>query len=87
MLVSVNWLKDYVDIDVPVDEFCDRMILSGSNIETVEKMGDSFSKIQVGKIVKITPHPNADKLVAKMKELAWAYGTAKSKYEYKTGLR
>ena len=63
MLVSVNWLKDYVDIDVPVDEFCDRMILSGSNIETVEKMGDSFSKIQVGKIVKITPHPNADKLV------------------------
>ena len=21
MLVSVNWLKDYVDIDVPVDEF------------------------------------------------------------------
>lgn len=28
---------------------------------------------------------NADKLVAKMKELAWAYGTAKSKYEYKTG--
>lgn len=28
---------------------------------------------------------NADKLVAKMKELAWAYGTAKSKYAYKTG--
>ncbi len=63
MLVSVNWLKDYVDIDVPVSEFCDRMILSGSNIETVEKTGDSFSKIQVGKIVRITPHPNADKLV------------------------
>ena len=63
MLVSVNWLKDYVDINVPVEEFCDRMILSGSNIETVEKTGASFSGIQVGKIVKITPHPNADKLV------------------------
>ena len=36
MLVSINWLKDYADIDVPVDELCDRMILSGSNIETVE---------------------------------------------------
>lgn len=63
MLVSVNWLKDYVDFDVPVEEFCDRMILSGSNIETVEKTGTSFSNIQVGKIVKITQHPNADKLV------------------------
>ena len=29
--------------------------------------------------------PNADKLVSKMKELAWAYGTAKKKYAYKTG--
>lgn len=63
MLVSVNWLKDYVDIDVPVDEFCDRMILSGSNIETVEPMGTKFSKIMVGKILKIEKHPDADKLV------------------------
>ena len=28
---------------------------------------------------------NAKKLVAKMKELAWPYGTAKKKYAYKTG--
>lgn len=28
---------------------------------------------------------SADKLIAKMKELAWAYGTKKSKYAYKTG--
>ncbi|MDD6255774.1 MAG: phenylalanine--tRNA ligase subunit beta [Eubacteriales bacterium] len=63
MLVSVNWLKDYVDIDVPVREFADRMILSGSNIETVEEIGNKFSKIQVARIEKITPHPNADKLV------------------------
>ena len=63
MLVSVNWLKDYVDIDVPVDEFCDRMILSGSNIETVETMGSAFTKIVVAKILSIAKHPNADKLV------------------------
>lgn len=63
MLVSVNWLKDYVEFDVPVEEFCDRMILSGSNIETVEPMGTKFSKIVVGKILKIEKHPDADKLV------------------------
>ena len=53
MLVSINWLKDYADIQVPVDEFCDRMILSGSNIETVEPYGTKFSKIVVGRILKI----------------------------------
>lgn len=63
MLVSINWLKDYADIDVPVDEFCDKMILSGSNIETVEPYGTKFSKIVVGKILKIEQHPNADRLV------------------------
>ena len=63
MLVSVNWLKDYVDIDVPVPEFCDRMILSGSNIETVEPYGKNFTNIMVGKITKIEKHPDADKLV------------------------
>ena len=64
MLVSIEWLKDYVDIaDVPVKEYADRMIISGSNIETVEPMGTSFSKIMVGKILKIEQHPDADKLV------------------------
>ena len=63
MLVSINWLKDYADIQVPVDEFCDRMILSGSNIETVEPYGTKFSKIVVGRILKIEQHPDADRLV------------------------
>lgn len=63
MLVSVEWLKEYVDVDVPVEEFCDRMILSGSNIETVETFGNKATKIVVGKILKIEPHPDADKLV------------------------
>ncbi|MCI8284224.1 MAG: phenylalanine--tRNA ligase subunit beta [Firmicutes bacterium] len=63
MLVSTKWLKDYVDIDVPIEEFSDKMILSGSNIETVEEMGTDFTKIMVGKILKIEKHPDADKLV------------------------
>ena len=51
MLVSINWLKDYADVDVPVDEFCDRMILSASNIETVEPYDTKFSKIVTGRIL------------------------------------
>ena len=53
MIVSVNWLKDYVDIDVPVKEFCDRMIMSGSNIETCTEIGTGISGVKVGRIDKI----------------------------------
>ena len=63
MLVSLNWLKDYTDVKVPVDEFCDRMIMSGSDMETCEELGTGISGVVVGRIDKIEKHPNADKLV------------------------
>ena len=63
MLVSVNWLKDYVDVDVPVKELGDRMIMSGSNIETITEIGAGMSGVVLGRIDKIEKHPDADKLV------------------------
>ncbi|QIB70085.1 phenylalanine--tRNA ligase subunit beta [Aminipila butyrica] len=63
MLVPVEWLKDYTDVKVSVDEFCDRMIMSGSNLETVEYFGENTEKVVVGRIAKIEKHPDADKLV------------------------
>lgn len=63
MIVSLEWLKDYTDIKVSPEEFCDRMIMSGSNLETMELAGAGMEKVVVGKIVKIEKHPHADKLV------------------------
>lgn len=63
MLVPVKWLKEYTDINVSVDEFCDRMIMSGSNLETVEYFGEGIENVVVGKILSIEKHPDADKLV------------------------
>ena len=67
MLVSVKWLKDYVNVpemDEPQAKgFQDRMIMSGSNIETAEELGLGISGVKIGKIEKIEKHPQADKLV------------------------
>lgn len=63
MLVPVEWLKDYTDVNVSVEEFCEKMIMSGSNLETVEYFGENIDKVVVGKILKIEKHPDADKLV------------------------
>ncbi|MDO4745985.1 MAG: phenylalanine--tRNA ligase subunit beta, partial [Bacillota bacterium] len=44
-------------------EFCDRMIMSGSNLETCEHFCEEIENVVVGKIEKIERHPDADKLV------------------------
>ena len=63
MLLSVNWLKDYVNIEAPVKEFADEMILSGSNIETVTEIGTGMSGVKLGRVDKIDKHPDADRLL------------------------
>ncbi|TCO73654.1 phenylalanine--tRNA ligase subunit beta [Marinisporobacter balticus] len=64
MFVPVEWLKQYVDIDgLDMDTLRDNMIMSGSNIETVEDLGERINKIVVGKILEIENHPDAKKLV------------------------
>ena len=63
MIVSLEWLKDYTDIKADPETFCDRMIMSGSNLETMEHVGCDMENVVVGRILKIEKHPDADKLV------------------------
>lgn len=63
MLVSWKWLHDYISVDEDIVEYCNKMIMSGSNLETCKKVGDGIEGVLVGKIEKIEKHPNADKLV------------------------
>ncbi len=63
MIVSLEWLKDYTDVNVSPETFCDRMIMSGSNLETMELTGEDIKNVVVGRIEKIEKHPDADKLV------------------------
>jgi len=63
MNISMKWLKEYVDIDCNIDEYCDAMTMSGTKVETYEVLGKEISGVVVGKILEIEKHPDADKLV------------------------
>jgi phenylalanyl-tRNA synthetase beta chain len=63
MKVPFKWLKDYVDIDISPKELSDRLTLSGSKVEEVITSGDEIQNVVTGKILKIEPHPDAEKLV------------------------
>ena len=63
MKTSIEWLKDYADINVSNKELADILTLTGSKVETVEEKGEDIKNVVVGKILSIEKHPNADKLV------------------------
>ncbi len=70
MKVPYSWLRDYVDIDVPIEELAERLTLAGIEIETIEYIGMPGAelpwdpeRIIVGEVLEVRPHPNADRLV------------------------
>jgi len=63
MKVSIKWLRNYVDVDLSVDELADKLTMAGLEVDSVEKLDSGLDKVVVGKIVNIRQHPNADKLV------------------------
>ena len=60
--VPVEWLREYVDIDVPVSELARLLHMSGTEVDKIERVGDSWEHIWVGRIAALERHPDADKL-------------------------
>lgn len=64
MNTSLSWIKAYVpDLDVEAQEYADAMTLSGTKVESYEKLDADLDKIVIGQIDKLEKHPDADKLV------------------------
>ena len=63
MKTSIEWLKEYSDINVDAKTLADRLTITGSKVETIEQKGNDIKNVVVGKILEITKHPNADKLI------------------------
>ncbi len=63
-----NSTLEYEGLDKAVDEFADRITLSGSHVERVTKYfkkptGARLSRVVVGQVMEVAKHPDADRLV------------------------
>jgi phenylalanyl-tRNA synthetase beta chain len=65
MRVPISWLKEYVDIVLPLDKLAERMTLAGLEVNAIERIGAEWErdKLFVGKVLEVRPHPNANSLV------------------------
>ncbi|MDM8213133.1 phenylalanine--tRNA ligase subunit beta [Enterococcus hirae] len=63
MLVSYDWLKEYIDLDnVAPHDLADQMSLTGIEVEGIEVPGDGLKKIVIGEVKECVPHPDSDHL-------------------------
>jgi len=58
--VPLSWLREYVDVTVPVDDLAHRLHMSGTEVKGIERK--AWDKIWVGRVADLAKHPNADKL-------------------------
>ena len=63
MKVSLKWLEDYVDIDLPMAELARKLTMVGTEVKGWQVVGGNWEGIVVGQITAINPHPNADRLL------------------------
>ena len=62
MKVPLSWLKDYVDVDIPVEELAQKLFSCGLEVEELIYVGQEIERCVVGRIEKIVPHPDSDHL-------------------------
>ena len=74
MLLSLNWLKNYVDLpkNLTAKKLAADLTMTTCEVERVENLAEKLEKMVVGKIVELKMHPNADKLKIVMTDIGEA---------------
>lgn len=63
MKISLNWLKDYIDLSgISTDEIVEKITYAGLEVEEVVDQSKNFANMVVGFVKDRKKHPNADKL-------------------------
>ncbi|MGI8426900.1 MAG: phenylalanine--tRNA ligase subunit beta [Actinomycetota bacterium] len=62
MRVPFSWLGEYVELTETPEATAEMLTAAGMKVEKVIRMGEDLQGVVVGQVLKIDPHPNADRL-------------------------
>ncbi len=63
MFVSINWIKDYVDLEgLDIKKLIESFTLATAEVEDIIVKGDDIQNVVVGEILSVENHPNSKKL-------------------------
>lgn len=63
MKVSLNWLKEYLEIDMDPNVLAERIARTSVEVEDVIQPGKKMSGLVVAKVLSVEPHPDSDHMV------------------------
>jgi phenylalanyl-tRNA synthetase beta chain len=59
---SVNWLREFVDVDVPAEKLVELLSFSGTKVESLQRPARDIDGVVVAEVLDVSDHPNADNL-------------------------
>lgn len=62
MIISLKWLREFVDCTLSVEQLAHRLTMAGLEIDAVRKAESPFQNVVVGRVDKVVRHPKADRL-------------------------
>jgi len=62
MKTSIEWLRDFVAVDMPAGELAESLSLAGLEVDSVTAVAPAFDGVVVAEILEKKPHPDADRL-------------------------
>jgi len=62
MIISEQWLRDWVRVDLTVQEIADCLTNAGLEVDGIEPVGDQVDNLVVGRVLEVSKHPDADRL-------------------------
>ncbi len=62
MLISLNWLKDFVEIHEAPAELAERLTMAGLEVEGISDLAEGLENVVIGQIVSLDPHADAERL-------------------------
>jgi phenylalanyl-tRNA synthetase beta chain len=63
MRVPLSWLRELVEIDVPLLELRQRLTMAGLEVEELYEVGREWQDLVLGRITDLQPHPRRDSLI------------------------
>jgi phenylalanyl-tRNA synthetase beta chain len=62
MRVPLKWLREYVEVSLPLKEVAHRLTMAGLEVTGIERAGSDWENVVVGEVLDVRPHPDADRL-------------------------
>lgn len=62
MKFSERWLREWVNPPVTTAQLAEQLTMAGLEVDSVEEAAPAFEGVVVGRVLAVTPHPDAERL-------------------------